>query len=146
MATPKIDIIAKENPIKLDPVSPIKVFAGLKLYGKKPTIPPANAVINIIAINGDPFNANTINNDKQEINVTPDDKPSKPSIKFIAFVIPTIQHTVIIYEKTPLITIFPSVKGIEILSIFIPHKTTITAASIWNINFTKLGIPLTSSI
>lgn len=114
LATPRIDIIARENPMKLDPVSPINVFAGLKLNGRNPTIAPAKAVINTIAINGEPFNANTIRSDKHEIKVTPDDNPSRPSIKLIAFVIPIIQHTVIIYENIPLITIFPSVNGIEI--------------------------------
>ena len=90
-------------------------------------MPPANAVIYTLAINGDSFNANTIRRDKHEINVTPDDSPSNPSIKFIAFVIPTIQQTVIIYENIPLITIFPSVKGIDICSILIPQATTIIA-------------------
>ena len=61
---------------------------------------------------------------------------SNPSIKFIAFVIPIIQQIVSIYEKIPLITIFPSVKGIEIFSILIPHTTTITAEIICAANFT----------
>lgn len=130
LATPNIEIIAKENPIKFEPVSPIKVFAGLKLNGKNPTIAPAKAVIKIIAISGDIFNANTIRSDKQEIKVTPDDKPSNPSIKLIALVIPIIQHTVRIYDKISFITIFPSEKGIDISSILIPQITTITAAII----------------
>ena len=70
LATPNIEIIAKQNPIKFDPVSPINVLAGLKLNGKNPTNAPAKAVINTIAISGDPFRANTINKDKHEINVT----------------------------------------------------------------------------
>lgn len=130
LATPSIDIIASEKPIKFEPVSPINVFAGLKLNGRNPTILPANAVINTIAINGESFKANTISNDKQEISVTPEDRPSSPSIRLMAFVIPIIQQTVNIYENTPLITIFPSVKGREISSIFIPHATTIIAATI----------------
>ena len=138
--------MASENPIKLEPVSPINVFAGLKLNGKNPTSAPANAVIKTIAINGEPFNANTINRDKQEIKVTPEDSPSKPSIKLIAFVIPTIQQTVIIYENIPLITILPSVNGIYMFSILIPHATTIIEAIICAASFTKLGIPFTSSI
>ena len=35
-ATPNIDITAKQYPKKFDPTSPINVFAGLKLNGKKP--------------------------------------------------------------------------------------------------------------
>ena len=125
-----IDIIARENPIKFEPVSPINVFAGLKLNGKKPTIAPANAVIKTIAIKGEPLSAKTISNDKHEIKVTPEDNPSSPSIKFIALVIPTIQHTVRIYEKISFTTIFPSVKGIDIFSICTPKATTIIAATI----------------
>lgn len=95
-----IDIIAKENPKKFEPVSPINVLAGLKLNGKNPTIEPANAVINNIAISGDDgFKINIINKEKQEISVIPDDNPSKPSIKFMAFVIPTIHPIVIMYEN-----------------------------------------------
>lgn len=95
-----IDITAKENPKKFEPVSPINVLAGLKLNGKKPIKEPARAVISNIAINGDDgFNINIINNEKQEINVIPDDNPSRPSIKFMAFVIPTIQPIVNIYEN-----------------------------------------------
>src|SRR5699024_505016 len=94
LATPKIEIMANANPIKLEPVSPINVFAGLKLNGKNPTKAPAKAVISTIAISGEPFNAKTIKSERQEISVTPDDKPSKPSIKLIAFVIPTIQQIV----------------------------------------------------
>ena len=114
----------------MEPVSPIKVFAGLKLKGRNPTILPVNAVINIIAINGEPFNANTISRDKQEISVTPEDKPSNPSIKLMALVIPIIQQTVKTYEKTSPITILPSVNGSDISSILIPHATTIIAATI----------------
>ena len=100
LATPKIEITANENPKKFDPTSPIKVFAGLKLNGKNPTIEPANAVISNIDINGDDgVNKKIINKEKHEINVIPDDNPSNPSIKFIAFVIPTIQPIVIIYEN-----------------------------------------------
>ena len=53
-----------------------------------------NAVIKIIAINGESFKANIIINDKQDIKDNPVDNPSNPSIKFIALVIPTIHTTV----------------------------------------------------
>ena len=90
----KIEIIAKENPKKLEPTSPIKVLAGLKLKGKNPTIAPASAVINKIAIRGDSFNVKIIISEIQEIKVIPEDSPSNPSIKLIALVIPTIQPIV----------------------------------------------------
>ena len=86
--------MAKENPKKLEPTSPIKVLAGLKLNGKNPTIAPANAVINKMAISGELFNVKIIINEIQEISVIPEDNPSNPSIKLIALVIPIIQHTV----------------------------------------------------
>ena len=96
----KIDIIDKQYPKKFDPVSPIKVFAGLKLYGKNPHKAPPKAVIKTIDINGEPFNAKIISKDIQEIIEIPVDNPSKPSIKFNALVIPTIQITVIITLNT----------------------------------------------
>ena len=146
LATPKIDITAKLNPRKFEPTSPTNVFAGLKLNGKKPTIPPANAVIKIIENIVEPFVANIINNDIQEIREIPEDNPSRPSIKLIALVIPTIQPIVSIYENTLLSVIFFSKNGIAIISIFIPHITTITAANTCASNFTNAGTFLTSSI
>ena len=83
-ATPNIEIIEVANPRKLEPVSPIKVFAGEKLKGKNPTNPPASAVIKTTAISGEPFNINIINSEIDEIAVIPDDSPSNPSIKLIA--------------------------------------------------------------
>ena len=52
----------------------------------------------------------------QDISDTPEDKPSNPSIKLIAFVIPTIQPIVSIKFKTGWITIS------FIVSILIPKK------------------------
>lgn len=88
LATPKIDITAKLKPKKFEPTSPTNVLAGLKLNGRNPTIPPAKAVINIIDNIDEPFVANIINNDIQDISEIPEDKPSNPSIKLIALVIP----------------------------------------------------------
>ena len=42
LAIPNIDVIAIQYPKKLDPVSPINVFAGAKLNGKNPTNAPIN--------------------------------------------------------------------------------------------------------
>lgn len=90
----KIEIMAREKPKKLEPVSPIKVLAGLKLNGKNPTIAPPNAAIKSTAMSGDLLRVKIINNEKHEIKVIPEDKPSKPSIKLIALVIPIIQQIV----------------------------------------------------
>ena len=98
-ATPKIDITDNEYPKKLEPASPIKVFAGLKLNGRKPLSAPASAVINKIAIIGEPFKANIISIDIHDINAIPEDNPSNPSIKLIAFVTPMIHPIVNITEN-----------------------------------------------
>ena len=109
------------------------------MYGKNPIIEPASAVINTIDIIGESFVANIINNDTHDIIVIPDDKPSRPSIKLIAFVIPTIHPTVSIKLNTcgstqPLI-----------ISIRIPHTHTITADATYAINFCHGFKSLTSS-
>ena len=91
LADPNIEITANENPKKFEPVSPINVLAGVKLNGKNPTNAPASAVISTIDINDDPFNTNITNNESADITDIPDDSPSKPSIKFIAFVTIIIQ-------------------------------------------------------
>ena len=142
----KIEIIDKAKPRKLEPVSPINVFAGLKLKGKNPTIAPPSAVINKTAISGEWFSVNIINNDKQEIKVIPDDKPSSPSIKLIALVIPTIHPTVRIYENQSLSQILSSKNGKLTFSIRTPQATTTIAAITCIINLAQLGIPLLSSI
>ena len=100
------------------------------MNGKNPTIAPANAVINTIAISGELFNENIISNDKHDIKQTPEESPSNPSIRLIAFVIPTIQQIVRIYENTSLIIILLSVKGNLKFSILIPAITTIIPARI----------------
>ena len=94
MAIPIIEITAKQYPKKFEPVSPIKVLAGLKLNGKNPTNAPAKAVIKIIEIKGEPFNENIIIKDIHDISDIPVESPSNPSIKLIAFVIPIIHPTV----------------------------------------------------
>ena len=73
--------------------------------------------------------AKIISNDKLEIKVIPDDKPSSPSIKLIAFVIPTIHPTVNMKLRIGEIT------ESFIVSIFIPNPYTITAATTCTINF-----------
>lgn len=90
LATPSMDITASEYPKKLEPVSPINVFAGLKLNGRNPINAPASAVTAIIAIIGELFKEKIIKSDIHEITPIPEDNPSKPSIRLIAFVIPTI--------------------------------------------------------
>ena len=79
----------------------------------------ANAVINIIAINDVPFNANIINNERHEIKVMPEDKPSNPSIKLIAFIVATIISIEINSGK----------KGTHLNLIVIPNIVTLVSSS-----------------
>ena len=51
-----MDMHASINPKNVAPVSPIKVFAGLKLKGKNPKHAPANAAANIIRKSKQKFN------------------------------------------------------------------------------------------
>ncbi len=72
-----------------EPVSPIITFAGFKLNIKNPKILPT-AILPRIATSPTPLNiAITV---KQVIIIahTLDDKPSTPSVKFIAFVVASI--------------------------------------------------------
>ena len=85
----------KENPKKLEPVSPKNVLAGAKLNGKNPTNAPANAATNTIDTIGELFNTTIINQDTADITDIPEDSPSNPSIKLIAFVTATIHKIVI---------------------------------------------------
>ena len=70
---------------------------------------------------------------------------SNPSIKFIAFVIPTIHKIVRFTEKTSCSSgLF--INGIVTSSIFIPNDTAIIAATTCPDNFTIGFIPFISSI
>ena len=123
-----------ENPKKFDPVSPINVLAGAKLNGKNPTNAPASAVISSIATIGESFNTNMINNEIADITDIPDDKPSKPSIRLMAFVTPTIQITVMIIENISCISIVFK-NGNVISSILMPNATATIAANTCPVNF-----------
>ena len=132
-------------PRKLEPVSPRNVFAGEKLNGKNPNIAPPRAVTKIIEIIGESFNAKIINREIQEISEIPLERPSNPSIKLIALVIPTIHITVIVIETiSSVIRVLRKDEKI-ILSIRIPANVTISAASVCPSNLTKGLIPFISS-
>ena len=134
-----------ENPKKFDPVSPIKVFAGAKLNGKNPTNAPASAVINNIATIGESFNTNIINNEIADMTDIPEDSPSNPSIRLIAFVTPTIHIIVNIIENISCISIVFK-NGNVISSILTPNPTAIIAANTCPISFVIGFIVFISSI
>ena len=139
-----MDIMEREKPKKLEPVSPINVLAGAKLNGKNPTNAPAIAVINNIEISGDPFNTNIINNDTADITEIPADSPSNPSIKLIALVTPTIQPIVNAIENASFSSLVGKNSGV-ISSILMPKDTTTIAARTCPNNFTIGFIVIISS-
>ena len=116
----------------------------MKLKGKNPTNEPDSAVISIIAIKGELLSVNIISSEKHDIKHIPDERPSNPSIKLIALVIPTIHITVIKIERELLLIIVFKLDK-TILSILIPLKVTTNAANICPISFTYGGIPFQSS-
>ena len=105
------------NPKNKDPQSPIKILAGWALQAKKPNVPDARikAILNkskrlsIIAI--EPMTTSTIT-------LMPPAKPSNPSIKLTALVIPATQIIVKTNEIIPVSICIP--KGKRIISTEIP--------------------------
>ena len=77
----------------MEPVSPMKIFAGLKLYRKNPTVAPASAR-DIHAKSVWPSCNVMAQTAIQAMKEIPAAKPSRPSIRFTIFVNPTIQKIV----------------------------------------------------
>ena len=118
------------NPTNSAPLSPKKIFAGWKLKNKNPKSAPINTlhiiIINILACNIaiKPIVISAIIE-------TPDARPSNPSIKFIAFVMATIQMTVIGIPNIPKCIVGPignEIKSIVTPSVSYTHLTLPTKA------------------
>ena len=94
--TPVIDIAASKNPENNAPLSPINIFAGLKLNVKNASIEPANIkpIKALIGLGGLSVIAKIAKVIALTVTTEPA-KPSTPSIKFSAFEIPTIHNNVI---------------------------------------------------
>ena len=103
---PCIETIARVNPINADPDSPINIFAGLKLTGRKPRQAPASAAVIIPAY--DPTSSasglkrETARSVRALIVPIPEASPSRPSIILNALVNATIQNIVINNDETGL--------------------------------------------
>ena len=122
--TPVIEIVASKNPANNAPLSPIKIFAGLKLKVKNANIEPAriNPINALIGFGGLSVIARIAK--VRAFTVTTDPaKPSTPSIKFTALEIPTIHSIVIGYDNHQAKSKFKN--GIEF--IWTPNKYTIVA-------------------
>ena len=109
---------ARTPPRAMEPVSPIKIFAGFLLKIRNPRQPPATAP----NITGSPMKqkavpAITINSETRV--VTPDARPSSPSVRFTAFTTPTtINITNGIYNHKGI------VHSIDVNGIFIAVSST----------------------
>ncbi len=113
-------------PKNKDPVSPIKIFAGLKLYFRNPSVLPSIIKPSKATV-GFPIEIASPENVSKTMEDTPAAKPSKPSIRLIALVIATIHRIVSGMAKYPNSTILPA--GSVMNSIFIPPRTVINAAN-----------------
>ncbi len=91
---PETDVTASIYPSNKEPVSPMKIFAGLKLKGKNPSEAPA-IIAHCITMKSCPNLAAVNKRVVAAMLATPEASPSSPSIKFIVFVIPTNQNNVI---------------------------------------------------
>lgn len=99
---PCIDIIARVKPKNIEPVSPMNIFAGLKLNGRKPIQLPARMPVMRITVSVASSTKNEARSiEHAEIADTPQERPSRPSMRFVAFMRNTIQNTVSGIENEP---------------------------------------------
>ena len=141
--TPVIEIAASKNPENNAPLSPINIFAGLKLKVKNASIAPARIkpIRALIGFAGDNVIAKIAKVIAFTVTTEPA-SPSTPSIKFTAFEIPTIQSKVIGYESKP--KSIPPKNGT--LSICTPKRYAIVAIETWIKSLNFAPNPYTSSI
>lgn len=83
------------NPKNIEPVSPINILAGWKLWIRKPAVDPniIKAIMNARLLI--PLKYEIMAIVKKKIEAIPPARPSKPSIKFIQFIQPSIKNKVI---------------------------------------------------
>jgi len=127
-------IIARRNPRNILPVSPINIWAGLKLYLRNPKQLPARAA-DKEAIKNCPFIAERIRKKEEAMPAIPTDKPSILSRRLKALVIPTTHKNVRGI----------SISGLFVKDTFVPKIMTSQHAEIWANSFKNGGIFLTSS-
>ncbi len=88
-----IAVVARTNPMNIDPVSPMKMVAGWKLWNRNPSSAPASVPVKSSIIGSAWTNA------RRAVVITairpmPPASPSRPSMRFIAFTTPAIQSIV----------------------------------------------------
>ena len=84
----------------------MKIFAGLELKGKKPRHAPTTTAVSMAEATS-PFSSMTSSSEIEQMADTPQARPSRPSIKLMALVRPTIHTTVIGIAQTPKLTYRP---------------------------------------
>ncbi len=72
-------------PRNIEPVSPIKTFAGCRFQTRKPRQAPARAMANM-EYSHSPIAAQSITKESPAITVTEPQSPSTPSVRFTALV------------------------------------------------------------
>ena len=90
---PMIETVASTYPRRSAPVSPINIFAGLRLYGRKPMQEPASAAVMMATLISATTSA-IMSIVKDEMVEMPAASPSRPSIRLTEFVMATIHSTV----------------------------------------------------
>jgi hypothetical protein len=112
-------ITARRNPRNILPVSPMKIFAGLKLYRRNPKQLPAKAA-DKEAIKNCPFMAERRRKKEEAMPAMPTDKPSILSKRLKALVMPTTHKNVMGI----------SMSGLFVRDTFVPKMMTNQQAKI----------------
>ena len=108
----------------------MKIFAGLKLNGRKPMQAPASAAM-MSAVTASPSCARMMKMETEEMVQTPQARPSRPSIQFTAFMRATTQSRVRGIENIPSLIYSPFVMERKslICDILRPNVIGISAAT-----------------
>ena len=124
----------RSRPSSIAPVSPMKTFAGGKLWTRNPAAAPAVIAASVPAVPRPRSNA-MIANAIALIAQTPAASPSIPSEKFTTFITKTRPTTVIGPPASPRLT--APMNGSVMFETSTPAATGIVAATIWPANFTS---------
>ena len=148
LPSPMIVTVAKTKPMKSEPASPRKMRAGLKLYGRKPSAEPASAIMTS-ATTGLVCRIEITKMTAAEIVVTPASRPSSPSMKLMAFIIPTYQTSVSgtpTYHGNSIQLVLGSwLNGLVVPSMTNPYIIAIDATTICARSLLRGRIPMMSS-
>jgi hypothetical protein len=151
--TPEIVAIATNIPNSIAPESPMKILAGWKFHGRKPTQMPAVMHDKRAAAEAVPkrLSDDTMYTKKvpEAIATMPAASPSSPSTRFTAFTITTTQSTVNgTARSAPSVTMLygpPPLPGITKYCSWTPASTRMPAQKICPVSLVRALIPRRSS-